>query len=345
MKPLKILLADDSKTARHSLRGYLDSWGFEIAEAVDGDDAWKILCEPDPPRIAIIDWLMPGADGLELCRRLNQRDGQPLIYTILLTVKRDEEDLIEALEAGAHSFLSKPVSPAALRSYVNVGRRMVQADDRLNQSEKLLRMVQESVSEGILIYDNKYKIVSANQSFQKMFNLSPDEFSNFHFSALYEDAAAQRNDEVLQRILSGREFQVEWNRKRASVEAPETVAVYFKGLVIDGRNLVLCVVRDVTRQRHEEQQRMQSEKLKAAMETAGAACHELNQPLQAVITGLDMGIMQTEDGSDANIRLRAIRKASLRMAEITHKLQGITDYQTKQYVGDKNILDLDRSSG
>ena len=146
---MRILIADDSRTARQNLRDHLESWGFEIAEAADGDAAWKILNEPDSPRIAIVDWVMPGLDGLELCRRLHDRDRGPLVYTILLTSKRNEQDLIKALDAGEpHSFLSKPVSAATLLSYIRVGQRLVKTDSDLEQSERLLRLVLETVLRG-----------------------------------------------------------------------------------------------------------------------------------------------------------------------------------------------------
>ncbi len=342
---MRVLIADDSKTARHNLRNHLESWGFEIAEAADGDTAWEILNEPDSPRIAIIDWLMPGLDGLELCRRLHARDRGPRVYTILLTSKREEQDLIEALDAGAHSFLSKPVSPAALLSYIRVGQRLAKTDMNLEESERILRLIIETVSEGIMLFSEDFNLLDANSPALKMFGLKRMEYKAFGFCPLYDQAKRDHSPEMLRKIIGGFDYKAVWNRSASVTGVPEILDVYFKGLTIEDRRFLLAVFRDITLQKREEQQRMRAERLNAAIETAGAACHELNQPLQAVLTGLEVGMLQTEDGSDVNVRLRAIRSACMRMAEITHKLQGITEYQTKQYIGDKNILDIDRSSG
>lgn len=130
---MKVLIADDSPTTRFALRKNLDDWGYEVVEASDGEEAWRALLSSDPPRIAILDWVMPGIEGVEICRRLTERLGDPLIYTILLTAKTEREELIFALENGAHNFQSKPIAPEELRSHVSVGKRLVEADDRLKE--------------------------------------------------------------------------------------------------------------------------------------------------------------------------------------------------------------------
>lgn len=130
---MKVLIADDSPTTRFTLRKNLTDWGYEVVEAVDGDEAWQFLLSTNPPRIAILDWVMPGIEGVEICRRLTERLGGPLIYTILLTAKTEREELIYALESGAHNFQSKPIAPEELRSHVAVGKRLVEADDKLKE--------------------------------------------------------------------------------------------------------------------------------------------------------------------------------------------------------------------
>ena len=130
---MKVLIADDELALRRALRRSLNEWGYEVTEAADGQEAWRALGADDPPRIAILDWVMPGMDGVAICKRLGEREGLPFVYTILLTAKTDKEDLVYALESGAHNFQSKPISLAELRSHVNVGRRLVEADDKLKE--------------------------------------------------------------------------------------------------------------------------------------------------------------------------------------------------------------------
>ena len=146
-KPLRVLIADDERISRTLLMRVVESWGYETVEADSGNKAWELLNQDEPPRIAIIDWMMPGIDGVEICRRLYQRSGKPLIYTILLTSKTDESALIYALEQGAHDFQTKPANPGELRARLLVGKRFVEADDRLNES--LARVEQMAATDAL----------------------------------------------------------------------------------------------------------------------------------------------------------------------------------------------------
>ncbi|WP_428624058.1 GGDEF domain-containing response regulator [Sedimenticola sp.] len=134
VRPMRVLIADDERIPRTLLTRMVQGWEYETVEADSGDSAWEILNQPEPPRIAIIDWVMPKMSGVEICQDLQNRTDGPLIYTILLTSKTDEASLVYALEQGAHDFLTKPASPAELRARLLVGKRFIWADDRLNES-------------------------------------------------------------------------------------------------------------------------------------------------------------------------------------------------------------------
>jgi signal transduction histidine kinase len=130
---IKVLIADDRPTTRYMLKKNISDWGYEVVEAVDGDQAWNLLQKKPYSRIAILDWMMPGLDGVEICKKLQNASSLPLIYTILLTSKKEREDLVYALENGAHNFQSKPFSPVELRSHLNVAKRLVESDDQLKK--------------------------------------------------------------------------------------------------------------------------------------------------------------------------------------------------------------------
>src|SRR6267154_4901082 len=102
-----ILLAEDSALYRHIITTQLSEWGFDFVCAKDGGTAWNLLTQPEAPRLALLDWVLPEIDGIELCRRLRSRGHQPYTYTILLTAKSQKEEMLEAMDAGADDFLAK----------------------------------------------------------------------------------------------------------------------------------------------------------------------------------------------------------------------------------------------
>lgn len=134
---MKLLIADDERTTRTLLKTCVIKWGYTVVEAGDGLEAMTLLRSQDPPRIAVLDWMMPGLDGVEICSRLQENPNEQLTYTILLTCKSDKEDAIHALDQGAHDFLSKPVHIGELHSRIAVGKRLVDANDRLLELDRL----------------------------------------------------------------------------------------------------------------------------------------------------------------------------------------------------------------
>ena len=114
-----ILLAEDSQIYRRLIVTHLKEWGFDFVCAKDGKEAWKLLSKPNAPRLALLDWVLPEIDGVEICRRLRGRpESVPYTYTILLTGKSRKQEMLEAMEAGADDFLAKPFDPLKLADEV-----------------------------------------------------------------------------------------------------------------------------------------------------------------------------------------------------------------------------------
>src|ERR1700683_2511109 len=107
-KSVKILIADDSVVSRHLLEATLRKWGYEVQVACDGAEALQILEREDAPALIILDWMMPGMTGLEVCQKIRARGSEPYIYILLLTSKSQKEDLIEGMDAGADDYITKP---------------------------------------------------------------------------------------------------------------------------------------------------------------------------------------------------------------------------------------------
>lgn len=129
---MKILIADDDRLTRRMLAGFLGHLGYEVIEAEDGAQAFDIIREEDI-RLVITDWMMPNVDGLELVRRLRQLSGGHLIYVILLTAKEQTAELVEAMDAGADDFISKPFDRNVLRVRVHAAQRIIDLTERLER--------------------------------------------------------------------------------------------------------------------------------------------------------------------------------------------------------------------
>lgn len=122
---VRILIADDSYTARRHLRALVAEWGYFSIEAANGEEAWQLL-QADPPLLAILDWVMPGLDGLQLTRRIRESGAFKNLHIIMLTGMTESEQIVAGLNAGANDFITKPFKEAELQARVNVGARMVQ---------------------------------------------------------------------------------------------------------------------------------------------------------------------------------------------------------------------------
>lgn len=120
---MRILIADDDRATTMMLGRTLERWGFEVVVVHDGEAAWERLAGVEPPALAIIDWMMPGLDGIELCRRIRSASRRPPVYVILLTARASRQDLVAGLEAGADDYLTKPFDPDELRARIHVGQR------------------------------------------------------------------------------------------------------------------------------------------------------------------------------------------------------------------------------
>ena len=140
---MKILIAEDDLTSRAVLTAVLQKIGHEVVVTSTGAEAWQVLQQPDAPRLAILDWMMPGLEGTEVCRRVRAREtGQPP-YVILLTTRGEKKDVAEGLRAGADDYLAKPFDPLELSARVEVGCRMIALQDRLAGN---IRELQEALA-------------------------------------------------------------------------------------------------------------------------------------------------------------------------------------------------------
>jgi two-component system, cell cycle response regulator len=135
---MKILIADDDVTSRLVLTGVLQKFGHDVVATMNGNEAWETMRQPDSPTLAILDWMMPGLDGVEVVRRIRSLGSDEPPYLILLTSMSEKADIVAGLEAGADDYLAKPFDPGELRARVEVGRRVAELQARLREAHDAL---------------------------------------------------------------------------------------------------------------------------------------------------------------------------------------------------------------
>ena len=135
---MKILIADDDVTSRRVLTGVLKKYGHEVVATVDGAEAWEVMQRPDAPRLAILDWMMPGFAGVDVCRRIRALQSDQPPYIIILTSRDEKSDIVAGLEAGADDYVAKPFDAGELRARVDVGRRLVELQASLMEARDAL---------------------------------------------------------------------------------------------------------------------------------------------------------------------------------------------------------------
>ena len=135
---MRILIADDDRMSTMMLGRTLEQWGFEVVVVHDGAAAWERIAGAAPPALVIVDWMMPGLDGIELCRRIRATALRSPVYVILLTARTSRQDLVAGLEAGADDYLTKPFDPDELRARIHVGQRTLGLIANIKQLSGLL---------------------------------------------------------------------------------------------------------------------------------------------------------------------------------------------------------------
>jgi DNA-binding response OmpR family regulator len=144
---MRILIADDEKVSRTILKSALVKLGYEVRAAENGTEAWKALKADDPPKLAILDWMMPGMEGVEVCRRVRELKRGSYIYVILLTSRDQKQDMVDGFKAGVDDYLVKPFDAQELQSRLAVGRRILDLESTLGRKvyelEDALRHVKQ----------------------------------------------------------------------------------------------------------------------------------------------------------------------------------------------------------
>ena len=164
---MRILIAEDDAVSRRRLEATLQKWGYEVLAVEDGLAAWEVLQGEMPPPLAILDWMMPGMDGIEVCRKVRERSPSRPLYIIVLTARGSREDVVAGLQAGGDDYVTKPFDREELHARVRVGLRVLQLQmnlaDRVRELEEALARVKQL--QGLLPICSYCKKIRADQNY------------------------------------------------------------------------------------------------------------------------------------------------------------------------------------
>lgn len=203
---MKILIAEDDPTSRRLLQITLAKWGYDIITCANGADAFEALKRENAPCLAVLDWMMPGMDGAEVCRRVRELGNEPYVYIILLTAKTQKEDVVDGMEAGADDYLTKPFNPQELRVRVRAGIRIIELQSNLIAArEDLLRQATHDPLTGLwnhtAIFDVLHREISRSRREDSplcVLMLDVD-----HFKWFNDTYGHLKGDDVLRLIAAG----------------------------------------------------------------------------------------------------------------------------------------------
>ena len=276
---MRVLVADDDPFFQSLLKTSLALWGYETIAVSDGAAAWQVLNSPTGPRLAVLDCVMPHADGLELCRRVRAAGLPHYLYIILLTAKGKPADVAAGLEAGADDYLSKPVNLTELKLRLRAACRVLQAEERH-------RVIAESASDGIVTFGADNCVQYANPVAASIFGCERRELAGADFGCLVPDyprycletmnpdGGARESErsrswgpiEMAGRHRSGRQLILDISFSESGPAYPNLFTT--------------AVIRDVTCRRAEERKQAQAKKLESIGQLAAGIAHEINTPIQ-----------------------------------------------------------------
>jgi len=369
---LRILVADDDSVTRKLLERHLKQWGHEVVGCADGAEAWEALQQTDAPRLAILDWMMPVMNGVDVCAKVRDLDVQPYVYIILLTSKSAREDILEGLESGADDYIVKPFDPNELRVRIRSGQRIVElqadliaanerqestnvelvreiherklAEETIRRSEEKYRLLVENAPVGIMSVDREGRIIEFNPRVLEILQFPSSEAAksvNVLTSPILSESGVS---DVFQRCMD--EIAVK------SAEIPYQGQLgensYLRMIVTPIRDAdhrvygCQAVVEDFTDRKRAEAILLQSQRSKAVTELAGVVAHSFNNLLQIVIGGAQLALTNLELGNLADIEtaVKNILQSSREGAETVRRLHYLSRAPTDETAARDEIFNL-----
>jgi PAS domain S-box-containing protein len=351
---LKILIVEDSPEDREAYRRALreiPDGPHSVLEAESADEGLS-LYRRELPDCVLLDYRLPDSDGLAVLATLRGEYPDRLLPVVMLTGQGSESVAVQAMQFGAADYLVKDVRghfirllPAVLAKVLLASRLLAekrQADEALAESEARFRGLADAAREGIAIVTagESAQIIDANHQLATVLGCGSPEalvgrampdlvvpaLRDAFAAWVNQDGAPARAWELLRK--DGASFPAECSTLMLPFRDPRARA--------DAR---VITVWDLTEQKRAEQTRLDNARLQGALEMAGSACHYLNQPLQ-VITGQAEILLGHVPPGELRDTLGTIFRNALKLGGIVHRIRGMTEYKTEEYIGQVRLVDL-----
>jgi two-component system, cell cycle response regulator len=237
---MKILIAEDDSTSSTMLQAILTKWGYEVVPVHDGEAAWSVMQKNDAPKLAVLDWIMPKMDGLEVCRRIKATHSSNPPYIIFLTARGEKADIVKGLDAGANDYVSKPYDNDELWARIRVGQRMVELQSELLEARNAL--AHEAMHDPLTGAPNRRAIIDRlskelDRSQRKNSELSIGMCDIDHFKRVNDKYGHQVGDDVLcgfvqviQNSLRVYDFVGRYGGEEFLVIAPDSTGLVMEGI-------------------------------------------------------------------------------------------------------------------
>jgi PAS domain S-box-containing protein len=312
---MKILLVEDHQESRHNLQRLIERRGHEVYPVGSAEEAKRVLEQESFPFL-ILDWMLPGQSGIELCRELRVGPAGDELFILLVTARADTQDLEQALAAGASDYLTKPLDIALLNVRLSVAERQIrdlaernQARAALQESARTLTDILENTTDGFFSLNQNWNFTYLNPEAERLLARKRDDLIG---RSLWEEFPE----------LIGTPFEQNYRRVLAEQVALEFEAsdaagkIWFEMRAYPSGTGVSVFFRDVTERKRTEEERLTTSKLESLGTLAGGIAHDLNNIL-TVISG-NIGLAQIEAPTDAGSLLSFLSKAGQAAQHAAH---------------------------
>jgi two-component system, cell cycle sensor histidine kinase and response regulator CckA len=313
---MNILLVEDQDDSRQALSRLIAMRGHKVTQVATAEEAERALTTEGFPFL-ILDWVLPGKSGVDLCRELRARQDGDEMFILLVTAKADHADLEMALEAGANDYLTKPIDLALLNVRLAVAERQIrdlternQARVALQQSARTLTDILENTTDGFFCLDHAWRFTYVNPQAERLFGRARKELLGGELWQKFPELRNTPFEENYRRVMA--------NQTPAEFEAcePNGTTRWFEVHAYPSGGGVSALFRDVTERKRAEDDRLTKGKIESLGTLAGGIAHDLNNIL-TVISG-NIGLAQLEAPSEEKNLFACLAKASQAAQEAAH---------------------------